>query len=80
MPNGQVTSRCECQARLAATLDEKRHVLAGSASRGSVRENAPAHSIGAEGDRFDVGWLCPFCGRNTMRTFYVGAIVPVAAG
>jgi hypothetical protein len=70
----QATSRCECQATLTAILDEKRHVLEGSASYFGSKETAPAHSINAEHDRFDVGWLCPFCGRNTMRTFYAGAL------
>jgi hypothetical protein len=70
----QATSRCECQATLTAILDEKRHVLGGSASYLGSKESAPAHSINAELDRFDVGWLCPFCGRNTMRTFYAGAL------
>jgi hypothetical protein len=69
-----VTSPCECQATLTAQLDAKRHVVAGYARRGGAREIAPAHSIGADGDRFDVGWLCPFCGRNTLRTFYAGAL------
>jgi len=59
---------------LTAILDEKRHVLGGSASHLGRKESAPAHSINAELDRFDVGWLCPFCGRNTMRTFYAGAL------
>jgi hypothetical protein len=70
----QATSRCECQATLTAILDEKRHVLEGSARHHDRKESAPAHSIDAELDRFDVGWLCPFCGRNTMRTFYAGAL------
>ena len=72
-----VQSRCECQAVLSATLDEKRHVLEGSATRRGSREIAPAHSIGASGDFFDVGWACPFCGRNTLRTFHAGALRPV---
>ena len=71
-------SRCECQARLTATLDERRHVLSGSASRLDVREQAPAHSINAQLDRFDIAWLCPFCGRNTLRTFYADALRSVA--
>ena len=66
-------SRCECQAALSAELDEDRHVLHGSAFRAGQRELAPAHSIDADRDRFDVAWLCPFCGRNTLRTFYAGA-------
>jgi len=70
----QATSRCECQARLTAILDEKRHVIEGFASHLGGREEAPAHSIHAELDRFDIGWACPFCGRNTMRTFYAGAL------
>ena len=31
-----------------------------------ARENAPAHAIHPEAPIFDVGWLCPFCGRNTL--------------
>lgn len=64
-----VRSRCECQATLVAELDDKHYVLAGTARRGSATESAPAHSIGAAGQRFDVGWACPFCGRNVLRTF-----------
>jgi hypothetical protein len=70
----QATSRCECQATLSAVLDEHRHVLQGTASRHGAKETAPAHSIGADRENFDIGWLCPFCGRNTMRTFSAGAL------
>ena len=70
---------CECQARLTATLDDQRHVLEGAALRLGVRELAPAHSINAHLDRFDIAWLCPFCGRNTLRTFYAGALRSLAA-
>ena len=70
----QATSRCECQALLTAILDDKRHVLEGSASRAGATEKAPAHSIHAEREHFDLGWLCPFCGRNTLRTFFAGAL------
>jgi hypothetical protein len=75
----QATSRCECQAVLSATLDEKRHVIEGAATHLGARETAPAHSIGADRDHFDIGWLCPFCGRNTLRTFYAGALRAVAS-
>lgn len=74
----QATSRCECQARIEATLDEKRHVLEGSATRLGVRETAPAHSIGAERESFDIAWMCPFCGRNTLRAFSAGALRKLA--
>ena len=70
----QATSRCECQALLTAVLDEKRHVVEGSARHLGARESAPAHSIDAAREHFDIGWLCPFCGRNTLRTFYAGAL------
>jgi hypothetical protein len=73
-----IHSRCECQATLSATLNEAHHILTGSACRGGSRERAPAHSIGAYQDRFDIGWACPFCGRNTLRTFHIGALKPVA--
>ena len=71
-----ISSRCECQARLGAHLDEKRLVLHGTATRRGVTERAPAHSIGAAAERFEVGWLCPFCGRNTLRSFDAGSLVP----
>ena len=70
----QATSRCECQALLTAILDEKRQVIEGSARLHGAKEIAPAHSIGAAHEHFDIGWLCPFCGRNTLRTFYAGAL------
>jgi hypothetical protein len=73
MSQSSVSSRCECQATLSAVLDEKRHVIRGEARLRGVRERAPAHSIGASADRFDVAWLCPFCNRNTLRTFHVGS-------
>jgi hypothetical protein len=74
MKTRRVETKCECQATLAATLDDQRHVIGGVARQSGVEENAPAHSIGAHLDRFDVAWLCPFCGRNTLRTFYAGAL------
>lgn len=75
-----ISSRCECQATLSATLDEKRHVVAGWSARRGAKEVAPAHSINAHLDRFDVAWLCPYCGRNTLRTFYAGALRKVPTG
>ena len=80
-----ISTPCECQASLSATLDEHRHVTAGWAARGRTataeagKELAPAHSINAHLDRFDVAWLCPYCGRNTLRTFYAGAMRPLSA-
>jgi hypothetical protein len=70
----QATSRCECQAILTAVLDDRRQVLHGAASHLGAKERAPAHSIGAERDNFDIAWMCPFCGRNTLRSFYAGAL------
>lgn len=74
MSQSSIQSRCECQATLSATLDEKRHVIAGEAKLRGVKERAAAHSIGADAERFDVAWLCPFCNRNTLRTFHVGSL------
>jgi len=76
----QATSRCECQAILTAVLDDRRQVLHGAASHLGARESAPAHSIGAERESFDIAWMCPFCGRNTLRSFYAGALRSVSAG
>jgi hypothetical protein len=67
-------SRCECQASLTAKLTEERYVVTGSAFRDGRRESAPAHAIHPEDEIFDVGWLCPFCGRNVMRTFAASAL------
>jgi len=76
MEQYRVHSRCECQATLSAALDEKHFVLSGTAQRAGQREVAPAHSIDAQAasGRFDIAWLCPYCGRNTLRTFYAGAL------
>ena len=79
MSQFSISSRCECQATLSATLDEKRHVITGSAQHRGIKERSAAHSIHAENDRFDVAWLCPFCNRNTLRTFHVGAMRAVPA-
>jgi hypothetical protein len=75
-----ISSRCECQARLGAHLDEKRLVLRGTATRRGVTERAPAHTIGAGSERFEIGWLCPFCGRNTLRSVDAGSLMPVPEG
>jgi len=71
----RVHSKCECQVNLWAELDEARVVLRGWAvdSR-KVALPAPANSIGAERERFDVGWACPFCTRNTLRSFTASAL------
>lgn len=72
------TSRCECQASLSAELTEDRLAIHGTAFLLGKREIAPAHSIEAENDFFDIGWLCPFCGRNVMRTFAASALRRIA--
>jgi hypothetical protein len=66
-----ILSACECQARLGAELDEHRQVLRGWAKdiRRREQRSSPAHSIHPERERFDVGWLCAFCHRNTLRSF-----------
>ena len=70
-----VRSRCECQALLGAELDEQRVVLRGWAVDARQRQlAAPANTIGAERERFDVGWACPFCTRNTLRSFTSAAL------
>jgi len=71
-----VHSPCECQAHLSAELDEQRVALRGWATDGRKRQlAAPANTIGAERERFDVGWACPFCTRNTLRSFTGSALV-----
>jgi hypothetical protein len=76
MKTAEVQTRCECQGRLSAVISEAGTVLSGSARQGKeAAELAPATAMGAGGDQFRVGWLCPLCGRNTLRSFYRGALV-----
>ena len=70
----RIQSVCECQAVLTAELDDQRQVLQGWCARAGKRELAPASSIGAEHERFDVVWHCAMCGRHSLRTFYAGAL------
>lgn len=67
---------CECQADLVATLNEQHLVLEASAIHPTDRtlESAPAHSMHPDEPSFDIGWLCPFCGRNTLRSFSADAL------
>ncbi len=71
MKYAQVTSACECQAALFADLNEDRFVLRGWVKdmRRQHQAVAPAHSIHAEKQRFQVAWWCPLCIRNTLRSF-----------
>lgn len=69
-----VQTRCECQATLTAKLTAERFVVSGSAQRYGKKESAPAHAIHPEKETFDIGFLCPFCGRNVMRTFSASAL------
>jgi hypothetical protein len=78
-PTFLASSRCECQAALRAQLTDERFVVSGSAFYLGKRENAPAHSIHPEKQVFDVGWLCPFCGRNVLRTFAAASLPRVRA-
>jgi len=77
-----VQSACECQGRLSAEINEARHVLRGWVTdpRRGRDLLAPCHSIGAGSDYFQLGWLCPLCGRNTLRSFYVGSLQYHASG
>jgi len=78
MKIARVESRCECQAQLVAELDEARSVVRGfmnDAVRGRELQ-APANATKKIGDKqVDVGWSCPNCTRNTLRTFNVAALV-----
>jgi hypothetical protein len=70
-----VHSRCECQAHLSAELDEQRVALRGWAvDARKLQLPAPASTIHPERERFDVGWACPFCTRNTLRSFTAAAL------
>ncbi len=76
MKTAIVSSSCECQARLSAELDEQRVVIRGWARdpRRGKEELAPANSLGSGKPHFDVGWACPFCTRNVLRSFDVGGL------
>jgi hypothetical protein len=75
MKVARVQSRCECQALLSAELDEQRVALRGWAVDSRKKElPAPANTMGPERERFDVGWACPFCTRNTLRSFTASAL------
>jgi hypothetical protein len=90
MKKATIVSVCECQARLSAELDENKQVVTAWARdpRRKTVLNAPAHTIGGQRPLFDVAWLCPFCVRNTLRTFDTGGLgwqesaasPPVSAG
>jgi hypothetical protein len=71
MKVARVQSVCECEARLGAELDEQHLVVRGFAQNGVPSEQlvAPANTLGADGERFDVTWFCPFCTRNVLRSF-----------
>lgn len=71
MKKARIASACECQARLGAELDEDKCVIRGWAKdpRSGATLPAPAHTIGAGNIRFQVAWFCPFCIRNTLRSF-----------
>ncbi len=74
MKIARVESRCECQAHLVAELNEARSVV-----RGFVVDSARGREIAAPANatkkidekQVDVGWSCPMCTRNTLRTFNV---------
>jgi hypothetical protein len=69
MKSATVESVCECQARLAALLDEQRRVVRGWARLRGRELAAPANAMRPEQENFNVGWACPFCTRNTLRSF-----------
>ncbi len=76
MKIAKVSSVCECQGRLGAELDEGRKVLRGWVrdARGGT-QLAPCTGIDIAQQRFDLGWLCPLCGRNTLRSFDASGLV-----
>ncbi len=75
MKTAVVQSVCECQARLSAELDEQRRVLHGSARLRGRELSAPATTARSGAESFSVGWACPFCTRNTLRSFDAGTLV-----
>jgi hypothetical protein len=79
MKIASVHSVCECQTRLGADIDENLKALRGWARDGRGRVHvAPATTVAtgghAGGTQFDVGWMCPSCTRNILRSFDSGAL------
>jgi hypothetical protein len=77
MKIARVESRCECQVQLVAELDEARVVVRGFVNDWARRREvvAPANATKKIGDKqVDVGWSCPMCTRNTLRTFNVESL------
>ena len=76
-----VRTVCECQARLGAELDERCQVIRGWAVERRTGQLlvAPAHSIGAEAPKFQIGWACPLCTRNLLRSFDAAGLSFAAA-
>lgn len=80
MKQALAQTRCECQSTLIAAIGEDATVLRGIArtrtDAGVVETKAPANVVRKyAGGGLDVGFLCPHCGRNTMRTFHMGSLV-----
>lgn len=75
MKTATIETPCECQGRLKALVDEQGRVSHGTARLGrGDPENAPATCMNPGAQQLRVGWLCPLCGRNTLRTFDRGAL------
>jgi hypothetical protein len=77
MKIARVESRCECQVQLVAELNEAHSVVRGFMDdRARGREvQAPANATkNISAKQVDVGWSCPNCMRNTLRTFNVGTL------
>jgi hypothetical protein len=72
-PTSTVHSACECQAVLFATLNPQHLVLRSWAVLG-VRAEALAYSVHPEARPFDLVWTCPFCSRNSLRSFEPAAL------
>lgn len=71
-----VRSVCECQGRLGAELNEQGNTLRGwvvDPRRGNEL-SAPCHAMSPGQEYFQLAWLCPLCGRNTLRSFYRGGL------
>jgi hypothetical protein len=75
MRTAVVQSVCECEARLGAELDEQQRALRGWARQRARELSAPANTMNSQSNAFQVGWACPFCTRNTLRSFDSSALV-----
>lgn len=76
----RISSHCECEATVSAELDVCHRARFGWAVHplGGDRVPCPAISVRFDPAQVEVSWLCPFCGRNLLRSFLLDPTKPQA--